>query len=399
MERIVIVGGSLAGVRAAESLRQEGFAGELTVVDADPHPQPYDRYPLSKEFLTGLRDTGDIVLRTHDIDAVWRQGRCATSLDLDRRTVTLDDGSALRFDGLIVATGASARTLGASDKALRGVFALRTLADALALRAALREAPARVVVVGGGLIGSEVATVTRSMDLATTIVDSNQLPLSRTLGSAMATSVARLHAQRGVRVLPGRRVAGLIGRAGSVKAVRLTDGESIPADVVVVALGVVANTHWLEGSGLTLADGLVCEQTLYASGTTNVVAAGDVARWPQPLCGNEWIRIEHWSNALDQASMAAKNLLRGAGEAATFSDIPTFGSHIHGAAIRSIGFPPHATGSRILWGSVDDEEYVVGFHRADDVLIGVIALNAVDRLPHWRGQMGSSKLWSPEGVA
>jgi 3-phenylpropionate/trans-cinnamate dioxygenase ferredoxin reductase subunit len=386
MERVVIVGGSLAGVRAAEVLRENGYAKRLTIVDGDRF-RPYDRYHLSKDYLNGVRDIDQIRLATAHIDADWLQGRIAVRLDYASRSVQLDDGAELEFDGLVVATGSRARTLEAEYMALTGVLSLRTLSDSQALRAALLNRPSHVVVIGGGLIGSEVATVTRNMGLPTTIVDSALLPLSRTLGPVMASTVIRLHERNGVELRYGATVQGVEGHNGSVRAVRLTDGERLPAELVVVCLGVTPNTEWMDGSGLPLSDGLLCDDTLFALDSPDVVAAGDVARWPLSLCGEDPIRVEHWRSSLDQAAVAASNLVLGRAHARPFVDLPVFGTHIHGLHFRSIGFPQYSTDSATVLGSVDNDEYLVGFYR-DDVLIGVIALDVLDSLPAWSARIG-----------
>jgi NADPH-dependent 2,4-dienoyl-CoA reductase/sulfur reductase-like enzyme len=378
MEPIIVLGGSLAGVRAAVTLRSEGYNGKLIIIDRDSHA-PYDRVPLSKQILVGAWGPDDIRLATDSIDAAWIHSRSATSVDLRRRIVRLSDGTCEPFSGLVIAP----------DMALDGVFALRTLTDAIAIRSALLARPARVTVVGGGLIGSEIATATCSLGIATTIVDANQLPLGRTVGRTVSESIARLHAERAVRVVPGRRVVGLVGRNGSVRAVQLDNGDEIPSDVVLVALGVVADTEWLEGSGLTCNPGLVCEPTLYASGSDSAVGAGDVTRWRHPLSGNVAVRAECWATAMDQAELAAKNLLRGVANATPFLAVPTFGSRIHGFAVRSVGFPQLATESEVLAGSVDDRAYVVGFRR-HGALVGAVALSATDQPQSWRTRMSGA---------
>ncbi|MCU1656298.1 MAG: FAD-dependent oxidoreductase, partial [Pseudonocardiales bacterium] len=363
-ERIVIVGGSLAGVRAAETLRAEGFRGNLTVVDGDRH-QPYDRYHLSKDYLEGVRDVGGISLRTEHIDAAWLQGRVARSLDMSAGRVELDDGSQLPFDGLIVATGSRPRQLAASAMALTGVMSLRTLADAQALRAALLQRPASVVIIGGGLIGSEIASITAQWNLRTTIVDAATTPLVKTLGPLMAESVVSLHERHGVQVKYGVDVEDVEGHNGSVRAVRLVGGEVLPAELVVICLGVTPNTDWLENSGLRVADGMLCDAALFARDHPNVVAAGDVARWPVTLCGPEPVRVEHWRSTLDQATRAAKNLLAGRQDGQAYAELPVFGTHIHGLHFRSNGFPPSATDSEVVWGDPGSDRYVVAFYRDD----------------------------------
>ena len=382
MDRVVIVGGSLAGRRAAEVLREEGYAGDICVVDDDAFP-PYDRYHLSKDFLAGVKDEEDIALPISHLDQVeWLQGRSAVGLDVSAQTVDLDDGASLFYDGLVVTSGSSARIPAGLDLGLSGVFTLRSLSEAQELRKWLRSGPRNVVVIGGGLIGSEVATVTASMGYPTTIVDAARLPLAATLGVTMASTVVDLHELHGVRLRYGTGVRALHGDGDGVTAVELADDTVVPADVVVVALGVTPNTGWIEGSGLALGDGLLCDQKLFASGTTNVVAAGDVARWPCQAYSDTSVRLEHWRSSLDQAACAARNLLAGPNDGEIYAAMPVFGTHIHGAHFRSIGIPQLATSSEVAWGEASDPRYGVAFYRDADV-VGVIALEHLEPLAEW----------------
>jgi NADPH-dependent 2,4-dienoyl-CoA reductase/sulfur reductase-like enzyme len=389
MRRIVIVGGSLGGVRAAETLRAEGFAGRLTIVDGDSY-KPYDRYHLSKAYLEGVNDVEAISLPIDHFEAEWLHGRVAVSLDAQDGRVLLDDGRDIHFDGLIVATGSSARALSPREMALNGVTTIRTLADAQALRAALLNRPSHVVIIGGGLIGSEIASITARWGFDTTIVDVTPAPLTRTLGPAMADTVMSLHRRNGVRLRYGSAVQAVEGHNGSVRAVRLADGQALPAEIVIVCLGVTPCTSWLEGSGLALQDGLLCDSRLFACMRPNIVAAGDVARWPAPLCGSDPIRIEHWRSTLDQASHAATSLLAGPERARQYAELPIFGTHIHGLHFRSNGFPPYATHSEAVYGDPAGDRYVSAFYR-DGVLIGVIALEALEQLDDLRAQIGKSR--------
>jgi 3-phenylpropionate/trans-cinnamate dioxygenase ferredoxin reductase subunit len=222
-------------------------------------------------------------------------------------------------------------------------------------------------------------------------VDVSSTPLSRTLGPELAGTVISLHRRAGVGLRYGIGVEALEGHNGSVRAVRLADGEVLPAELVVVCLGVTPNDSWLRSSGLTLADGLLCDASLFAEGQGNVVAAGDVARWPAALCGSEPIRVEHWRSSLDQASRAAKNLLLGPEAAQPYLDIPVFGTHIHGLHFRSIGYPPHATGSEVVWGDPGGDQYLVVFHRGDTI-VGAISLAAEELLASWLPRIHQQKV-------
>ena len=264
MQSIVVVGASLAGCRAAEALREEGFDGRVVLIGDEAH-RPYDRPPLSKQVLAGSWSTDRIELPAvgADLDLEWRLGTRATGLDLAARRVALDAGEDVAFDGLVIATGATPRTVPVPD-GMAGVHTLRTLDDCLALRAELERGPGRVVVVGAGFIGAEVAATCRERGSPVTMVEALPAPLARVLGEVIGGTCADLHRDHGVDVRTGVGVAGLAGGA-RVEQVQLGDGSAVDADVVVVGVGVTPLTGWLEGSGLTLDDGVVCDETCLAA--------------------------------------------------------------------------------------------------------------------------------------
>ncbi|MGH9074026.1 MAG: NAD(P)/FAD-dependent oxidoreductase, partial [Acidimicrobiales bacterium] len=332
---VVVVGASLAGLRAVETLRRDGFAGRLFLVGAEEHFPPYDRPPLSKEVLTGAWEPERARLRIDDgLDVELLLGRRAVALDLGRREVTLAGGEALGFDGLVVATGAAPRRLAGVDDGLGGVAVLRTVEDCLALRDELDKEPA-VVVIGAGFIGCEVASACRSRGLEVTVVEALPLPLVRVLGQEMSEMVVGLHRDHGVGFRLGVPVAGLRG-SGRVEEVLLGGGTALPADLVVVAMGVVPETGWLAGSGLAIGDGVLLDESCTAVGVDRVVAAGDVARWHNPVFG-ESMRVEHWTNAAEQGEAAASSLLRGREAAEAFRPVPYFWSDQHGSRIQFVG--------------------------------------------------------------
>jgi len=306
VKSVAVVGASLAGLSAARALRAQGFDGRLTIVGAEPH-RPYDRPPLSKEFLTGQMTTADLALEGDDEDlgAEWRLGVAATGLDRGRSLrVALADGSAVEADGVVIATGAVARTLGGG---LAGVHTLRTIDDAAALRADLGAAR-RLVVIGAGFIGAEVACVARTLGLDVTIVEAAPAPFARALGPEMGTALAGLHEDNGVRLICGAAVRGLTGE-GRVDGVLLDDGRRLDADVVLVGIGARPVVEWLDGSGVRLGDGVVCD----AGGATSVpgvVAVGDCAAWFDPALGAH-LRVEHWTGAARRPATAAQTLLSG----------------------------------------------------------------------------------------
>jgi 3-phenylpropionate/trans-cinnamate dioxygenase ferredoxin reductase subunit len=377
MRRIVVVGGSLAGHRAAQALRGLGYDGQLTVIGSEHHP-PYDRFPLSKAFLSRLTDRAGLAIDGAPADVVWRLGETATKLDLAGRRVILGDRTALRFDGLVVASGARARDV-ALVEPVRGAFVLRTVDDADEFRAVLESRTRRVVIVGGGLIGAEVAATSVAGGHDTTLVDPSDLPTARAVGRPVAEHLQRLHRSAGIHVLRRTRVRGLDVRAGAVTGVMLEDGTRLPADVVMMSTGTTPNVEWLQGSGLPVSGGLECGPTMHARGSDRVVGAGDVVRAPQALLGGESPRVEHWASTLDHADLAAANLLAGPGEARPLSALPTFGTTIHGARIRAVGFPQVADRSRVVWGSVESGSALVALGRGSQ-LVAVVSLDAHERL-------------------
>ena len=372
---IAIVGASLAGMHAAHTLRKEGYDGPVTVVDADPRA-PYDRPPLSKQVLAGAWEPDRIVLPAarEDLDLEQLIGRRAEAVDLGRRVLTLDGGDELAFAGLVVATGAVPRRLpGQPD--LAGVHVLRTLDDCLALRADLDRVPSRVVVVGAGFIGSEVAATCRGRGLEVTVVEAAPVPLERVLGARLGQVCADLHHDHGVDLRLGVGVAGIDGDGeGRVASVRLADGAVIDAEVVVVGVGVSPATTWLEGSGLTLDDGVVCDETLLAA--PGVVAAGDLARWPSRRFG-ERLRLEHWENAVQQGEAAARRLLaelEGAGAPEVFDPVPWFWSDQYDRKLQLAGRSGADHDVEIVVGGVEERRFVALYGKQGR-LRGVFGMN------------------------
>ncbi|WP_399882652.1 NAD(P)/FAD-dependent oxidoreductase [Streptomyces sp. BBFR51] len=328
MRTVTVVGASLSGLYAARELRAQGFDGRLVIVGDEPH-RPYDRPPLSKDYLTGRADEGLLALTDAeegaDLDAEWLLGVRARALDARGRTVLLDDGRTVSTDGVVVATGASARRLTADR--LDGVHTLRTLDDARALRAELTRGPRRVVVVGGGFIGAETASSCAALGHDVTVVEAAPLPLVPQLGPEMAAVCAALHRRGGVALVTGASVAALHGTA-AVTAVALADGRTLPADVVVVGIGATPNTAWLASSALVLNDGVLCDDGCVTS-LPQVVAVGDVAR----VGGT---RAEHWTSATQQPQVAVTNLLAGR-TVRSASAVPYFWSDQYGARLQFAG--------------------------------------------------------------
>jgi NADPH-dependent 2,4-dienoyl-CoA reductase/sulfur reductase-like enzyme len=375
LERVVVVGGSLAGLRACETLRAAGYGGTITLVGAETH-QPYDRPPLSKHYLAGMWELDRVMLRPDGafeslaLDAML--GVPAAGLDLDARAVALADGTDVPFDGLIVATGAHPRRIPGQPVSPR-VHELRTLDDAARLREAISRPEARIVVVGAGFIGLEVAATARQAGAAVTVLEGAPAPLIRGAGAELGPALAAIHPDNGVDVRCAVSVAA-IEQGG----VRLADGTLVEADDVVIGIGVAPTTAWLEGSGLELRDGVVTASTL-STGTAGVYAAGDLVRWRNP-CFDEEMRIEHWTNAAEQGALAARNLLAesAGGELEPYSAVPFVWSDQYQHRIQFLGRSTANDGSpaepTIVVGSPGERRFLA-FFACDGVLRGVLGLN------------------------
>jgi len=398
--RIVVVGASLAGVRTAEELRHQGFEGTITLV-GDEIREPYDRPPLSKQVLAGAWPAERTALTVMHPDGLagldldWRLGVRANHLDLTSRRVLLAGGGDVPFDGLVVATGAAPRELPGTET-LAGVHTLRTLDDSLAIRAALDGGVRRVVVVGAGFIGAEVAATCRTAGCDVTILEALPVPLGRALGDEMGAVMGELHRDHGVDLRLAVGVAGFEG-GDRVTHVRLADDSLVDADLVVVGIGVTPNTGWLEGSGLALDDGLVCDATTRAA--PGVVAAGDVARWPSHRFG-ELMRVEHWDNAIAMGEHAARRLLADlAGDpaddpasTAPYDPVPWFWSDQYDRKIQLAGRSAGADEVRIVDGSIDERRFVALYRRGDR-LVGVLAMNRPRLLVTYRGLVERGAAW------
>ena len=379
MRRVVIVGASLAGMRAAQAARAGGFDGDLVVVGDEPHP-PYTRPPLSKEMLAGEQEAEHVLLPSAAFDARWRLGVPATRLDRARRRVVLSDGDELPYDRVILATGSRARRWPGPGGELDGVHVLRSLDDALALRAALERRP-RLAVLGAGFIGCEVAQTARKQGVDVTLIDIAPTPMLP-LGPQLGEWCAGLHRDHGVDLRLGTGVTAFHG-AGRVEAVELTDGTRLAADLVVVGMGAHPNTKWLASSGLQLTPGLACDATLTAVGDPDVLGAGDIVSWPHPLAGGDAIRIEHWTVAAEQGQQAGRNALLPRDQRKPYDQPPYFWSDQYDTKIQSLGLPGRAKQLELLEATDDGSRRVYGGER-DGRLVGVIAINAARRLGSYR---------------
>ncbi|MEU1623843.1 FAD-dependent oxidoreductase [Streptomyces sp. NPDC020096] len=381
MDHIVLVGASAAGLTAADALRREGFTGTLTMVGDELRP-PYDRPPLSKQVLAGAWEPHQTTLRqAPDIQRLrltMKLGCRATSLNTAERAVTLADGYRLRYDGLIIATGLRPRRLPFGHE-LAGVHVLRTLDETLTLRAQLLAGP-RVVVIGAGFLGSEIAATTRGLGLDVTLVDVEPTPLARQVGTLVGGLVGDMHRDHGVRLRMRRHVTGMIGENGRVTAVALDDGTRLPADVVVVAIGSVPATEWLATSGLPLGDGVLCDVNCRAA--PRVYAAGDVANWPHPAVGGR-VRLEQRTNATQQAITAAKNLLTGPDGAVPYAPIPFGWTDQYDAKVQIHGWCPADARVEFVDGDPQARKFVALYY-ADGRVVGALGWNSARALREYR---------------
>ncbi|WP_330255761.1 FAD-dependent oxidoreductase [Nocardia sp. NBC_00565] len=367
--RVLVVGASASGLSTVEALRRKKYAGTITVLGDEPHA-PYDRPPLSKQVLSGAWEPEKATLRTQEtlvaLDAEFVLGDPAIALAAATRTVRTESGRELRADAIVIATGVRARRWpGQAD--LAGVHVLRALDDALALRADLLRC-SRLVVVGEGVLGAEIAATARTLGLDVTMTGPQPAPMALQVGALVSNQLAQLHTERGVRLRLGTGVRNLVGADGRVTGVELGTGEVLPADVVVVAIGAIPATGWLEGSGLLLDNGVVCDSRCRAA--EGIYAVGDVARWQHEHFGG-LIRLENRTNATEQSAAVAAVLL---GEDQPYAPVPYFWTDQFGAKLMVHGVIRTDAEVDIVEGDVADRRFVARY-RSDGVVTGVLGWN------------------------
>jgi 3-phenylpropionate/trans-cinnamate dioxygenase ferredoxin reductase component len=367
METFVLIGGGLAGAKAAETLRAEGFAGRVVLVAGEPE-LPYERPPLSKGYLLGSAEREKA--RVHEPgwyeknDVDLRTGTRATALDVAGRRVELDSGESLSYDKLLLATGSSARRIPVPGADLDGVHYLRTLPDSDRLLAALRDGGRRVVVVGAGWIGLEVTAAARTYGNDVTVVEPQPTPLYAVMGAEMGQVFARLHRQHDVDLRTGTGVAEFRG-SGTVGSVVTDGGDEIPADLVLVGVGAAPDTALAEAAGLQVENGVVTDASLRTS-APDVFAAGDVASAFHPLYGRH-VRVEHWANALNGGPAAARSML---GQDVSYERVPYFFTDQYdlGMEYSGLGGPDDRVVCR---GNPDDGEFVAFWLSGERVVAGM----------------------------
>ncbi|MBP2325980.1 NADPH-dependent 2,4-dienoyl-CoA reductase/sulfur reductase-like enzyme [Kibdelosporangium banguiense] len=366
---VLVVGASAAGLATVEALRRKGFQGSVTVLGAELR-MPYDRPPLSKQVLSGTWEPERAQLRQpahlSTLDAEFVLGEAAVGLDAAERAVHTVSGRVLTAEAIVVATGLRPRTL-PGQAGMAGVHVLRTLDDALALRVNLLSC-SRVVVVGDGVLGAEIAATACEMGVSVTMAGPQPAPLAMQFGDLAAGMLAELHTERGVDLKLGAAVTGLVERHGRVAGVQLDNGEVLPADVVVVAFGAAPVTGWLENSGLELANGVVCDSRCRAA--DGIYAAGDVARWHHETL-NTVLRLENRTNAVDQAVAVAGNIL---GEDRPYTPVPYFWTDQFNAKIHVHGMLSPDADVTIVDGDAADRRFVAQY-RKDGKVTGVLGWN------------------------
>ncbi len=400
--RIVIVGASLAGLRAAEALRKEGFRGHLTIIGDEPD-EPYDRPPLSKQVLAGwVRADATKLPRMRDVDAEWRLGVAATCLDRANQLVRLADGSEVEGDRLLIATGVRSRKWpNPEEAALEGVHTLRTSADAAALQAALAAKPQRVLIIGSGFIGSEVASVCRDRGLEVTVTERGPAPLSGPLGGVIGAIAAEMQREAGVDLRTGVSVLAMEGDAsGHVRRARLSDGSTLDVDVVVTSLGSIRNIEWLDGAGLAAGLwGVGCDAGCRAFDVNGVVTnyifvAGDIARAPHVLYDYQFLAMEHWDNAVLGAQVAAHNMVCDESDRWAHLLIPQFWSGQFGVNIKSVGVPSFGDEIMFTQGSVKQRRFAAAYGRRGRI-VGAVTFNHGKWIPYYEAQIARSAPFPP----
>jgi NADPH-dependent 2,4-dienoyl-CoA reductase/sulfur reductase-like enzyme len=388
-DHVLIVGAGLAGLRTAQGLRDGDFAGRITMVGDENHP-PYDRPPLSKQIASGKWQAERAVLmgeeRRAELNVDLIQGDAATGLDPDAMTVTFASGAVRAADRIVIATGTSARHLPAPD-GVRPLY-LRTLEDGVALADALGGGtPLQVVVIGAGFIGAEVATTAADLGHSVTVIEAQEIPLSTILGPELGAICGRLHASKGVTLRTATSVDHIAEgpRTPHGATVHLTSGEVLTADLLVVGIGVVPNTGWLEGSGLKLENGVVVDDRLFATDT--ILAVGDVARFAWHALGTVTpTRIEHWQVAADHGATAAHSLLAGREKAQPAAILPYFWSDQYGVKLQMLGRPAPGDTVEIVLGS-EEEGSLLALYTRGNLVSAAFAISKPRQLMQLRAAM------------
>ena len=382
-EKFVIVGAGLAGASAAETLRSEGFDGSIDLIGAEAY-RPYIRPPLSKEYLSGKDELEKAFVHPEDWYATnkvnLRTGTTATSVDKAAHTVTLSDGESIHYDKLLLTTGSSPRRLPLPGTDLNGVHYLRTLDDSKALRSLLEAGGKRLVLIGSGWIGMEVAATAKTLGNDVTILERDPIPLAVALGDDLGRMFAGVHEQQGVTLRVSLTVASIVGADGQVTGVRIDGGEVVPADLVLVGIGAVPNVELAKSAGLEVDNGILTDQSMRTS-DPDIYAAGDVANAYHPVAKMR-LRSEHWANALKGGPVAAKAML---GQSVSFDEIPYFYTDQFDIGMEYSGFGPMTKGAQLVYrGDPEGHEFIVFWLAGGKVVAG----HERERLGRERGRAG-----------
>lgn len=396
---VVIVGASMGGLRAAETLRKSGYAGRLVVIGDEPHA-PYNRPPLSKEVLAEQVDHAAVAFPLSEVldDVEWVLGNAVVSTDLDAQTITLADGQVVEYNSLIIASGLRPRRLDMPGQPARGAHAIRTLDDAMALRPELKPG-AKVVVYGAGFIGCEAAATATKLGATVTVVGKGPVPMLRPLGQQLAEDIQRRHEAHGVRFVMNTYLTEILGD-DSVTGVVLDNGETLECDVLIESIGSLPNTEFLEGNDIDIESGVHVNAALHAlrnDGTpwANVFAIGDVARFPIPQFDPTTRRVEHWNIPTEMARKVGKQVALQLGDdveahatelAKNFAPIPSFWSDQFEVSLLAYGLLDQGTEVRLLEGEVGGD-CIYGYYRGDD-MVGVCGIGMRSKVMGYRNKVG-----------
>jgi NADPH-dependent 2,4-dienoyl-CoA reductase/sulfur reductase-like enzyme len=400
---VVIVGAGIAGLRAAERLRERGFDGPVTFIGEEPH-KPYNRTPLSKQLLAQTGRLGDLKLPVYRaLDATWRLGTRALGLDVVNSRLLLARGEEVEYDGLVIATGVEARHLPGAPVWSDHVWTLRDMADARGLSRRLADGARHIAVIGTGFIGCEIASSLRGRGLDVTVIGRGDSLMTSAIGKQVAGLMTRLHRNHDVRLLLGSNPVRWATadsatdrpRSGAGVSIWLDDGSRVDADVAVVAVGALPAVQWLQGAGLDISDGVLTGPTTHAvfveggspAIVPSVVAAGDVARWPNVLFDWTPRRVEHWITASEHGQAAADALLLGPDQASAFTPLPRFWTEQFGVRLQGVGRPGLADACRLAEGSTKALEFVAVYTR-QGVVVGAVSANAGARLLDYADLIG-----------
>lgn len=395
--RFVIVGGGLAGAKIAEALRDRDFDGEITVLSEEDH-LPYERPPLSKEFFAGKKTLPEFTVhdgewfRDHRVDL--RPGTTATAIDTAAHTVSLPDGSTISYDKLALATGSRSRRLDIPGSDAEGVHYVRTVDQAAALLRTLA-ADKKLVVIGAGWIGLEIAASARGFDVDVTVLEHAGLPLESTLGPEMGEVFAALHRQNGVDLRTGTDVSAISVDGDRASGVTLSDGTVIPADAVLIAVGALPNAELASEAGIDVDNGVLVDAGLQSS-DADVVAVGDIAAAQHPIL-NARIRVEHWANALNQPETAADTML---GRPAEYVRMPYFFTDQYDLGMEYVGHAPHGAYSRVVTrGDVDKREFLAFWLDSANKVLAGMNVNIWDAGDAIKELVASSRPVDPDRLA